>query len=59
MQIGDKPMAEVMFGDDSNQIMEKQMSQNSGGLNIQADNMNDMLSFQEKERASTIYKQMQ
>ena len=55
MQIGDKPMAEVMFGD-SNQIMEKQVSQNSGGLNIQADNMDDMLSFQEKERASTIYK---
>jgi hypothetical protein len=55
MQIADKPMAEQLFGDNSSsmgQIPDK-------GQVIQADKLDQFLSQNEKERASTIYKQMQ
>lgn len=55
---GDVPLAEVMFNQDRPDLR-KNMSQNSQGAQIQADNMDAFLSAHEKERAHTIYQQMQ
>lgn len=58
MQINDKPMAsmsEQLFGPGSNNNMN---GGGGAGMMIEADCMDDILSIREKERASTIYKQM-
>lgn len=56
MQIGEKSFAEVMFSDNK---PNGKLNCLGGGGQIQAENMDAFLSQHEKERAATIYQQMQ
>lgn len=58
MQIGDKPLAEMMFSDNIHSLKNDKNARAQEGY-IQGGNLDNFLSSHEKERAATIYQQMQ